>query len=819
MSFQTKLNRRIRQPARTLPLFGLKSGTHGAIVLACALAFAPLRLHAQSASAGAASVDLPAQPLGKALLELGRQTHLQVSFSPEAVAGKTAPALKGAMAPQDALDALLQGTGLRYEKTADNAVIIEAVEAAGVPNAAPVTAATVVTAADTSAGTEGTLNTVTVQGTRPSLYAVPDVNVGALGSKDPKDLPMSVESYSNELIAAQASRTLMDVLKNDPSVQNTAVGGAMDNISIRGFPIDWTNTMRRDGMPVAPYYDMPLENTERIDVLKGPSGFLYGVNSPGGTVNYVIKRPTRDRFTSTTAEIRSYDGYYGAVDTGGPIGDGQLGYRFNVAGEKVGNFDHSGDRTRTFVSGAIDWAITPRALLRFDFDYQDKKLAAQPVIGLQPNGALPPQFDPRTLLGQPWLQYRTSTFNLGAHFDYKISDNWNFTTQIAQSYNNRDAAFPDVYSVAGNGDILDGDIYLSPDQSFRVLSTNTFVSGKFNTGPLKHQLVTGVSTRNYDSHEAGFAAIPLTVGNLFNPVYSPQPSNTVYPQKTVTKNFQPSVFVSDLIDIGSQWRVMLGMRHVKYRNDSYPPSGASSHYETSVNVPSAGLIFKPLPNISTYVSYAEGFEQGGVAPYNTLNAGTYLSPVKSKQYEAGVKADIAGRVNVNAAVFRIEKTLQYVNSANVFVEGGTQRHTGVELTANGRITRDLSVVTGAAYLDTVQEDTGDPNTSGKRAANVPRFQANAFLDYRIPVVTGLSADAGVYYVGSRPLNAQNSVDLPGYVRFDAGVRYLTRIGGLSTILRAGVQNLTDKRYWAAANYSSVWPGTPRTFFLSAQVDM
>jgi iron complex outermembrane receptor protein len=63
------------------------------------------------------------------------------------------------------------------------------------------------------------------------------------------------------------------------------------------------------------------------------------------------------------------------------------------------------------------------------------------------------------------------------------------------------------------------------------------------------------------------------------------------------------------------------------------------------------------------------------------------------------------------------------------------------------------------------------------------------------------------------------VDLPGYVRFDAGVSYQTHIGGLSTIFRAGVQNLTDKRYWAAANYSSVWPGTPRTFFLSAQVDI
>ncbi|WP_245982848.1 TonB-dependent siderophore receptor [Trinickia fusca] len=663
------------------------------------------------------------------------------------------------------------------------------------------------------------LGTISVRATRASLYSEPDVNVGALGSKDPKDLPMSVESYSADLIEAQRARTLMDVLKNDPSVQNTAVGGAMDNISIRGFPIDWTNTMRRDGMPVAPYYDLPLENIERIDLLKGPSGFLYGVNSPGGTVNYVIKRPTRDRFTTMTSEVRSYDGYYGAVDTGGPIGDGQFGYRFNVAGEKVGNFGHAGDLRRTFVSGAFDWAISPRALLRLDFDYQNKRLAAQPVIGLQPDGSLPPQFDPRTLLGQPWLQYSTSSFNLGGRFDFKLTDNWSFTTQVAQSYNNRDAAFPDVYSVAPNGDILSGDIYLSPDQSFRVLSTNTFVTGRFHTGPLAHQLVTGVSTRNYEAREGGFRDVPLTVGNIFNPVYAPGLPAGSFPAKNVNKNYQPCVFVSDIVDIGSQWSVMLGVRHVRYRNDSYPASGGASHYEANVSVPSAGLIFKPLPALSTYVSYAEGFEQGGVAPYNTVNAGQYLSPIKSKQYEAGVKADVGNSLTVNAAVFRIEKTLQYVNTANYFVQGGTQRHTGAELTLNGRVTRDLSVMAGAAYLDTVQQDTGDASTNGKRAANVPRFQANAFLDYRIAPVRGLSVDAGVYYVGSRPVNAQNTVSMPAYVRFDAGARYQTHIGGYTTVFRAGVENLTDKRYWAAANYNAVWPGQPRTFFISAQFDI
>jgi iron complex outermembrane receptor protein len=231
------------------------------------------------------------------------------------------------------------------------------------------------------------------------------------------------------------------------------------------------------------------------------------------------------------------------------------------------------------------------------------------------------------------------------------------------------------------------------------------------------------------------------------------------------------------------------------------------------------VIFKPLPSLSTYASYSEGFEQGGVAPFNTLNAGQSLAPVKSKQYEAGVKADIGSRLTVDAAVFRIEKTLQYVNTANVYVQAGTQRHTGVELAANGRLTRDLSIVAGAAYLHTAQEETGDPATNGKRAANVPTFQASAFLDYRIAAVRGLNVNAGVYYVGARPLDASNSVSLPGYVRVDAGARYQTRIGGHTTIFRAGVQNLTDKRYWAAANFNAVWPGQPRTFFVSAQLDM
>ncbi|MDY7577893.1 TonB-dependent siderophore receptor [Herbaspirillum sp. RTI4] len=674
---------------------------------------------------------------------------------------------------------------------------------------------------------EAQMDVVIVQGARASPYATPDVQVETLGGKAVKELPLSMQSYGSELIEAQASRTLTDVLKNDASTQDTAVGAAMDNISIRGFPVDWSNSLRRDGMPVAPYFDIALENTERVDVLKGPSGFLYGVNTPGGSVNYVLKRPTPDSLHTAAMEMREHAGrytQYARIDSGGPFnkgdeGDPGRGYRLNLAQEKRGDFSANGDRRREFASLALDWRLSPDALLRLDADYQNSRLAAQPMLGLQPDGSLPPQADPRTLLGQPWLQYASKSFNLGARIDLQLNKDWLLTSQITQSFNERDAAFPDIYTLSANGTILSGDIYLSRDQSFRVRSTNTFVSGKVSTGALRHHLVAGLSSRHYRANESGFAILPITVGSLYQPVYTPQPTTIAAPPKTLTQNSQTSLFASDVIDIGPQWSVMLGWRHVRYRNDSTPPGQAAMHDRSSVNVPALGLLYKWQPQLSTYVSYAKGFEPGGLAAYNTLNAGQYLAPLHSRQWETGIKADPAPDLSLTAALFRIEKGLQYVNEQNYFVAGGQQRHTGLELNLNGKAGKDLSVLASVAWLRTQLLDTGDAATNGKRAANVPAFQLSGFADYRLRSLPGMHLSGGVYHVGRRALNAQNSPFLSSYTRFDIGARYLTRIAAYAVTLRAGIENLTDKRYWAAANYNSVWPGRPRTVVMAVQVDL
>ena len=666
---------------------------------------------------------------------------------------------------------------------------------------------------------EQSLPAVVVNATRKPLYEVRDVNLGAFGTKDTFDVPVSIQSYSSALIENQRARTLNDVLKNDPSIQNASVGGAFDHISIRGFAIDWANTMRRDGLSLAPYQDVPLENIERIDVLKGPSGFLYGYNSPGGTVNYVLKRPTSKSFVAVNGELRNHNGRYAHLDAGGKLGeDSSIGYRINVAAEKVGDFLHANDLSRSFMSGALDWKMSRDALVRFDFDVQNKDLAAQPMIGTQTNGQLPPQMDGRVLLGQPWLQYKTRTHNLGTRFDYALNDKWSFTAQFNHSYNKRLAAFPDIYKVRADGTIVSGEINLSPDQEFRANSGQTFVSGHVSMGGIGHELVAGLSMRNYQARDGGFIVLPNTVGNIFNPVYSVQPVLPTAPAKNVTDNQQSSLFVSDLLTFNESWQAIMGLRHIRYTNDFTRPNRPTDTYQQNSTVPSAGLIYKPSKRVMTYTSYSLGLEQGGVAPYKSANEGEWMKPIKSRQVELGAKVDVNDGLTLGTAVFEIEKGLEYLNSGNVYVQDGRQRHRGLEFTASGQLTKDLSVVAGLALLDSEQVNTGDQRTRGKRAANVPKTQGSVFLDYRVTNVHGLNVNGGVYYVGARPLDNFNSVDLPAYARLDLGVRYVTKVEGQKTTLRVNIENVTDKRYWSAANYNSVYPGKPRSIGLSAEVE-
>jgi iron complex outermembrane receptor protein len=670
-----------------------------------------------------------------------------------------------------------------------------------------------------STAKEKQLQEIVIHG-RKVLIDTHNVNLGAFGSKDVMDVPIDMVSYSSALIDNQFARTLDDVMRNDPGVSDAPIGGAYDNIRIRGFAVDWTNTMRRDGLSLAPYQDIPLEAIARVDVLKGPSGFLYGFNSPGGTINFITKQPTLDPFAEVTAQWRSFDGYYAHVDTSDTIDDGGFGYRTNLAYEKVGDFTHSGDLERKAASESISWRLSDRAVLQLNGDWQNKALAAQPVIGLTANGSLPPMINPRTLLGEPWFKYTTNTADVAGKLDYSLTDNWYVVAQVAYTWNTRDAAFPDIYETDSSGDILSGDLVLSPGQSYKTTSGQFFVSGNFDTGPVAHDLVAGVSARYYDAHELGYATLTtMTVGNMFNPVYFPEIPLANAPPKNHTVNRQVGPFVSDLLTFSKSWQALFGARYIEYSNTLTEPGGVPTPYVKNSVAPSVGLIYKPTQQVMTYLNYSQGLEQSEGAPYYAKNAGVALNPLVSTQYEAGVKTRVASDFTVGLAAFQIKKPLEYVDSDNYFVQNGLQRHRGLELTGTGQIAGDTTLIAGVQWLDAVQVQAGDPTVNGKRTEDVPKWQANLFIDTPISAVNGLSVNGGVNFVGNRAVGPQNVAFIPAYTRLDLGMRYLTQLFGKNFIFRGEIKNVTDKRYWAGAEYTSVYPGEPRTIYISMSVDL
>lgn len=677
-------------------------------------------------------------------------------------------------------------------------------------------------------GANEKMEEVTVLGTRQALYTTRDVNAAALGIKETLSLPISVQSFSEELIKNQRVQTLSELLANDASVQNTGFGDVFDLVSLRGFQLDWNNGLRRDGLSLAPYQDVPLENIQRVDVLKGSSGLLSGFNNFGGTVNYVTKRPTQENFLELTAEARSRDGKYLHIDTGGRFSEHiELGYRVNLAREDNGDFSGGDDVERDFFSAAIDWKPSQKWLLRFDADYQDRAVVSQPLIGLSSNpisGApeLPPYVDmSRVLLGQPWALYETKTLNVGARADYSINDTWRWIAQVAYSGNDRFTIFPDIYAVNRQGDVLSSAIWVTPDESYDSLSAHSFVSGEMAIGQLRHELVIGASYRTLEAIDGRWFDLPNPVGNIFSPVHATQPAFPALSDANRTDTTEEAVFISDVVHFNEHIYATLGVRHLQYfqKQRAAGATVRETLHDERFTTPSAGLTVAPSDHLSIYVNYSEGAGEGAVAVIGSgaLNEGERLSPQESEQVEFGLKYQTSAAI-YSIAVYEISKTLEYHNRvSNYFVADGEQRHRGLELNASGEVTEELSLIASASFIDAeIRGLSGETELIGNRPANVPEVQANVFLDYVLPFAERLSVNAGAYYVGEREQSVQNTLQLPSYVRLDAGLRY--QFVYPAATLRLKVENLSDREYWVSAGATGIdWgvqPGRGRTVMAS-----
>ncbi|MYM66516.1 TonB-dependent siderophore receptor [Pseudoduganella sp. FT55W] len=683
--------------------------------------------------------------------------------------------------------------------------------------------------AEEAAAPEQTMQEVVVTATKNRATSA---SVAGFTNAPLLETPASVSVLTSQQMLDLQIRSTTDAAKFDASLSDAynAVGYA-EQFSIRGFKLDNASSYRKDGMAIAGDTQIPLENKERLEVLKGLSGLQAGVSAPGGIVNYVTKRPTDTPLRSVVLETRERGTLYGAVDMGGRFEDTRFGYRINAAAERLRSYIKGADGNRKFVSAAFDWQISPQALLQIDGDYQRKSQITAPGYQLL-NGTTLPVVDADVLLNdQPWSRpVETTSSNVGVRFAYTFSPEWSATISANQHNFKRDdyTAFPygcsaqELYpGYCGNGD-YDVYNYISKGEKKSPLTAQALLQGRFATGSIKHDLTVGASFFKNSEKWGDYLYDWSGVSNIYHPVVvAPAPGDSG-PVSERRRDNERALFAQDIVSLNEQLKLHAGARYVKVKRDELTDGGDFAHTDIGFWLPNVALVYSVRPNVSMYASYSQGLEHGGVAPMGTKNEHRALEPGKSKQVEVGVKADIRQDLSASVALFQIRKGLEYTDASNYFVRNGEAQNRGLEVALNGRASRDLTLGISATGLNTQQNDTGSAELDGKRVTDVAAFKSSVYADYAVPQVDGLKVGANWQFSGKKAFDAANSVFVPSYHVVNLSASYATRIGNVGTTLRAGIDNAFDKFYWRDVTPDLggyLMPGASRTFRISAQFDL
>ncbi|GAB2661771.1 TonB-dependent siderophore receptor [Vibrio panuliri] len=624
------------------------------------------------------------------------------------------------------------------------------------------------------------------------------------------ETPGQVAVISEQLIDEQRASTLGEVLQNDASVSAGGTGRNRERFSLRGFEVGSSSGFLRDGHQHWSHYRQPVELLERVEVVKGPSGLLYGSSAPGGLINMVSKSPTADTQVNISQDIGSNDHSRTVVDVSGALNEDEtLRARTILSKESYSSWRHYGDgsspQTERFVGGLfVDYDLNDDITLSVHYDKTSDE-------GSVDSGAL------YTLDGQvvggkhhiwdaQWSEIDNQVENIGFDIDARLNDVWSLKT----GYNYQDFERVDIESYPGFKN-------LNPDGTGTVThgGNNRYDKWRFRTAyvdlvadtelmGMNHQFLMGGNWLGYSYHrnQKGFKSQEVPMGSSV-----PQPELSGSDRISDSAYNTWGFYIQDMVTINDQWQALAGVRF-----DRKVEEGVA---EESVS-PKFGLIYHPADNGSIYFSYSESFEPQGKVLSDSkttyVNDGEILDAAKGISYEVGTKWELLDqRLFVSGAVFDITKQdikldvdlgTDPANSNKKLVnrtQTGEQVHRGAELGVQGYLTERFSVSGSAMYLDA--EIKNHATYAGNRPVDVPEFAASVWSTYA--ATNELDLNLGVIYEGSRFGDAQNTFKKDGYTRVDVGVAYTHKYDeNLDLVARFSVENLFDTEYLGGGGATS-----------------
>jgi iron complex outermembrane receptor protein len=556
----------------------------------------------------------------------------------------------------------------------------------------------------------------------------------------------------------------------------------------------------------------------------------YGFTSPVGIVNLVTKRAGPDPVTSFALSGNQYGQAVAQVDVGRRFGDeGQYGARMNLVGGELRNAIDGVKGSRSLGALALDWRANSTVSFKLDYENIRKDITEQAVIVAPGTGAtlagaryLPQLPDPKKLLSGNWATYDANAENVLLRSDINIADNWSALVEWGRAETVRSRNELDIQ----NYDLVTGQsaksAYYSTNHNINV-NTNlrAEITGRL-TGFLDHEVTLGVTDNERFNNAPAVPSNLNVTQNLYNPVVIAQPTVTPTSITSPQSISDKGLYVFDRIRIGDAWQVIGGLRWEDYKDTKVANTATTSTTTVQklnkVN-PSLSLLYKVRPDTSIYASYIEGLEEGGVAASTYVNAGEVLPAAISRQKEVGVRTEAFHGVTGALAYFELERAAAARNAANYYVLDGRTKYSGIEASASGEVTPEVSLTGAAMFLNAKLTNQTNTLWNGNTPDNTAKTTYSLFAEYRPHFAPGFAVNGGAYYIAKRPLDNLDINYLPGYTIFTAGARYTTRIATKTTTFQVNVENLGDKRYWSAANTGYIAEGLPLTVSFVVKVDL
>jgi iron complex outermembrane receptor protein len=769
----------------------------GASVLTVSgLALLPLSVaQAQEQQSAQFNFALAAKPLPQALSDFSRVTGLSVIYTDEAPYGLNAPAVSGPMSATQALQRLLGGSGFTFRQIDARTLALEPVPSDGALNLGATTISAVAEPADSTS------------------YQPPPTSSVMRSRGLLLETPQTVNVVPAQVLRDQQPRNLDDALANISGItQANTLGSTQDAVMLRGFGDNRNGSIMQDGMPVV--QGRALNATaERVEVLKGPSSLLYGIQDPGGVVNIVSKKPQLLQSTSLTVRGSTFgngkNGSGGNLDTTGPIGDSGLAYRLIVDHEDEDYWRNYGTHRESLIAPSLAWYGDTTQVV-FAYEHREFLSPFDRGTAIDPKTNHPLDIPATRRLDEPFnnMEGRSDLYRLEA--DHDLNDDWKAHVGYSWNRETYDASQVRIASVNSNGTLT-----RSMDGTRGALTTDRFATasleGKVKLGGMQHDLVFGLDDEYRKIYRAELIRqAQRSAFSYVNPVYGNDVQGTTVSAKDSAQTDllrSDSLFFQDAIHLTDQWILVGGARYQMY--DQYAGKGVPFKANTDGNgqkwVPRAGLVYRYTDELSFYGSYTESFKPNSTIA--ALNDGSVLQgdlqPEQSKAWELGTKLDIPGRITASAALFDITKRNVLVSVGSgvdtVYSVAGEVRSRGLELDASGQLSERWSLIGSYAYTDA--EVTKDPALHGKRLQNVAKHTGSLSAVYDVGSLIGgddLRVGAGARYVGQREGDANNSFNLPGYTVADVFASYNTKIDGQKVKFQVNVKNLFDRTYYTSA---------------------